>query len=243
MINVHILPILTDNYAYLVEQGFFCVIIDPGEADPILSYLKEKGITPKAILLTHDHSDHISGLNKIKEEYDIPVMGARGLKFANVDVELQEGRYEVCQMIFDVIATPGHTMTHIVFYFPKIKTLFSGDTLFAMGCGRLFEGVASDMFQSFQKLKKLPKETKVYAGHEYTQRNLAFAKTVESKNVNLGIRESKIAGQTCTMPFTLQEEFDTNPFFRTKSKEIISNVKGEKEIEVFTILRKLRNDF
>ncbi|PCI93185.1 hydroxyacylglutathione hydrolase [Candidatus Aerophobetes bacterium] len=241
---IHIIPTLSDNYTYLVENNSSCAIVDPGEADPVISYLKEKNLTPVAILLTHDHLDHYAGVSKIKESYDVKVFGNPGPRFADVDVKLHEGKvFEVVGERFEVIATPGHTMAHVVLFFPSLGVLFSGDTLFAMGCGRLFEGSPQDMLGSFKKLKRLPKETKVYAGHEYTKHNLAFARSVEKNNPKISERDERIRSMSCTMPFTLQEEFETNPFFRVDSQEIQANMGVSLETQVFAALRKLRDTF
>ncbi|MCH9631051.1 MAG: Hydroxyacylglutathione hydrolase [Chlamydiia bacterium] len=244
MSKIHIISTLTDNYTYLVENSSLCAVVDPGEAKPVLAYLKENNLTPIAILLTHDHLDHYAGVSEIKEAYDVKVYGNPGPRFSDVDVKLHEGKvFEVVGEKFEVIATPGHTMAHVVLYFPSLGVLFSGDTLFAMGCGRLFEGSPQHMLGSFEKLKRLPKETKVYAGHEYTKQNLSFAKSVEKGNVKISEREKRIGSKACTMPFTLEEEFETNPFFRVDSKEIQAGLKVSEEVHVFAALRKLRDNF
>lgn len=232
MTTIKTLKALSDNYIYVIEKDGNAAIVDPTDAMPVISFLRENELTPRAILLTHDHSDHTGGISDLQKEYDLEIFGNPGPRFKEVDMPLKGGA--ICQVIgepFEVIATPGHTMDHIVYYFRKLGALFSGDTLFGMGCGRLFEGSAKDMFDSFQRLKRLPKETKVYAGHEYTHHNLAFAKTLFKGNEKLLAREKKIQNQSCTMPFTLEEEFETNPFFLAQ------------DVETFKKYRELRDTF
>lgn len=224
MLNVTLLPILSDNYTYIIESGGNVGVIDPGEAEPIISFFKKKNIKPSIIFNTHHHYDHTDGNVALKEKYGCKIIGPEKDKHRIKEMDQGIGEKDTLQFgneKIEIIDTVGHTSGHICFYFPDSHILFSGDTVFAMGCGRLFEGNAEDMYQSFSKIKKLPDNTKIYCGHEYTMSNAQFCLSIEPENEELmkrmadvqKMREEKIP----TIPTTLGLEKETNVFMRAKT--------------------------
>jgi len=213
MITVELIPILNDNYAYLIESSGHVGIVDPGEAVPILSILKARDLVPNFVLITHYHDDHVAGLDEVLAAYpDVKVIGKNHQDLETFDFGGE--RVEVMQ-------TPGHKRDHVCFYFPDSQVLFSGDVLFAMGCGRLLDGTVEEMFGSLQKLSALPDETQVYCGHEYTLSNAEFCLAQASENEAIqkrydAVKELRNAGKP-TIPFTLKEDKETNLFLQTKS--------------------------
>lgn len=234
---IHIIPILRDNYCYLIEGADKqCAIIDPGEVKSVQLYIEQHGLKPIAILNTHHHADHIAGNADLKKHYQIPVIGpkAEAKHIPNMDRGLDEGdRFSEAGIDLSVIATPGHTNGHIVFYWEKESALFAGDTLFSMGCGRLLEGTAQDMYNSLQKLKALPAETQIYCGHEYTQSNGAFALSVDPDNVDLKVRLEEVRklrlNNRPTLPVSLATEMKTNPFLRAASLNDFAGLRARKD--------------
>lgn len=236
---IHIVPILRDNYCYLLEgESKDCIIVDPGQITPVESYIAHHGLNPVLILNTHHHADHIAGNAALKEKYAVPVAGPRAerTKIPHMDKALSEGdRIEQSGIVLDVIETPGHTKGHIVFHWKDRNALFCGDTLFSMGCGRLLEGSAKDMFESLQKIKSLPPETDIYCGHEYTEANGDFALSLEPGNTDVQTRMKdvfKLRTNNCpTVPVTLATELKTNPFLRAP------------DVSAFAAIRKQKDDF
>jgi hydroxyacylglutathione hydrolase len=237
MINVHIVPVLSDNYAYVITNEAGDVgVIDPGEARPVKRFCDERGLTPNYIFLTHHHGDHTAGVTDLKETYGCQVIGpaAEAMQIPDMDIGVHEGHpLQFGEVEIDFIETPGHTAGQINFFFPRSKTLFSGDTLFVMGCGRVFEGTMEEMFHSLQKLKNLPDETKIYCGHEYTLANAAFARHADPDNTSLKDREKQIKDLRNkglpTVPSTISQEKDTNPFLRAKNAEAFAKLRKEKD--------------
>ncbi|PZQ46066.1 MAG: hydroxyacylglutathione hydrolase [Micavibrio aeruginosavorus] len=231
--RIHIVPILQDNYCYVIESADGKgIIIDPGEAAPVQQFLKANDITPTLVLNTHHHGDHVAG----NAAFNLPV-GAPLAEMSKIPAATHG--YKEGDVInengvrLEVIETPGHTLGHIVFYAPELSTLFSGDTLFSMGCGRLFEGTAADMFASFQKIKKLPVDTLVYCGHEYTLSNGNFAKHVEPDNA--AVKDQILHAQDLlavgrpTIPVTLETELKINPFLRAPSQNDFAELRLRKD--------------
>lgn len=239
MITVEIIPIIesNQNYAYLIQTDCGKVaVLDPGEADPIIEILDERNITPDYILITHHHWDHVNGIPKIVKKYDCPVVipkaEKRMIKYS--DIILKEGDiFELGKERAEIISTPGHTIGGICYYFKNSNIVFTGDTLFSMGCGRLFEGTAEDMFTSFSKLKKLPDQTLVYCGHEYTRANAGFCLTVDQNNEALRDRIAEVkalrADNKPTIPTTIGLEKQTNVFMMAKTPEEFATLRTKKD--------------
>ena len=233
MIQVISVPAFTDNYIWLItnEQRQFAAVVDPGDAQPVIEELQRRNMSPVAILITHHHRDHTGGIEKLLEAYPgLPVYGPASEYVAHMTRALGEGQQVVLEELglsFTVMDVPGHTAGHIAYY--GEGSLFCGDTLFGCGCGRVFDGTLGDLHQSLQRIAQLPAETLVYCTHEYTVDNIGFAKWVEPDNAALAVRLQScwelLDSGRATVPFTLGDEFDTNPFLRTHIPEVI--VKAE----------------
>jgi len=233
--NINIFPIkaFKDNYIWVIQEKLNGIIIDPGEAKPVLEKLKRQNINLTAILITHKHYDHTGGVEElIKRNPDVQVFGPENTEFNFKYTIVKEG--DVISILgtkvkLSVIETPGHTLDHIVYI--DEAHLFCGDTLFACGCGKLFEGSYSEMFKSLSKISSLNPETKVYCAHEYTKKNIQFALTVDKENNQLIQRYNRLKHVEITIPSTLKEELETNPFLRAKT------------IEEFKLIRKRKDEF
>jgi len=234
---IHIVPILRDNYCYILEgEDRHCIILDPGQVTPVESYIIQHGLKPVMILNTHHHADHIAGNAELKAKYNIPVIGpkAEQSKIPGMDKGLSEAdTVEHSGITLRIIETPGHTKGHIVFHWGDKGALFSGDTLFSMGCGRLLEGSADEMFESLQKLKSLPPETEIYCGHEYTKSNGDFAQTIEPQNTDIQTRLKDVVklqtNNRPTIPVTLGTELKTNPFLRASDVSAFAAIRKQKD--------------
>jgi hydroxyacylglutathione hydrolase len=247
-------PALTDNYIYLLHDTLSgeTAAVDPAVAEPVLTVLKEKNWQLTAIFNTHHHGDHVGGNVELKAKTGCKVTASYSDRdrIPGLDHALSEGDVvAIGTHQATVIATPGHTRGHIVYHFAKDELLFCGDTLFVMGCGRLFEGSAEQLWQSLQKLKNLPGRTRMYCAHEYTRTNGRFALTVEPDNQSLQEKMTRVeqlyAQKTPTVPSTLAEEFATNPFLRETSPAIQMRLalNGSSPIAVFAELRRLKDRF
>ena len=223
MLHVARVPVLSDNYAWLIHDDASgeTVALDPGEATPMLSAAEARGWRITAIWNTHWHPDHVAGNAALKAATGAAVTApaAEAAKIGTMDQGVRESdRVRVGAHEAIVLETPGHTAGHVVFHFADDALLFTGDTLFAMGCGRLFEGSAEQMWANMQRLATLPGETRVFCGHEYTQSNGRFALTAEPDNAAIRDRMVEVgrlrAGGEATVPFTLADEQVTNPFLR-----------------------------
>ena len=249
--EIEILPALSDNYIYAIETpDGRTVVVDPGEAGPVLRYLEGNERSLDAIWLTHRHHDHIGGVGELVEAYGCRVVGpaAEADAIGGLDEEVKEGdTVEDCGLRAEVIATPGHTKGHVSFYLPDAKALFCGDTLFVMGCGRLFEGDAATMWESLGKLASLPEGTRVYCGHEYTLSNAKFAGRVDGAN-QAGTTKARLVASLRehdqpTVPTTIGDERQTNPFLRADTPELrrAVNMPDAPAYEVFGALRKMKD--
>ncbi|KAA2214487.1 hydroxyacylglutathione hydrolase [Teichococcus oryzae] len=237
-VTVQAVPCLSDNYAWLLrDQATGTVAIcDPGEAAPAIAALDAAGGRCDLILLTHHHDDHIAGVEEVRARYGAKVIGARAdaHRLPKLDQAVAPGdSVRVGETEGAVIDSPGHTIGHIAFHFPEGHVLLCGDTLFSLGCGRLLEGTAADMFRALSLLKPLPPETLVCCGHEYTESNARFAVTVEPDNAALQARAEAVralrAANKPTLPVTLGEEMLTNPFLRAETAEELGRIRTAKD--------------
>lgn len=255
MIQITALPAFTDNYIWLLQDpaSRHCAVVDPGDAAPVQAWLAANpGWTLTDILITHHHHDHVGGVEQLKKATDAKVYGPASEKIPARDVALEDhDRINVLGWEFEVFAVPGHTLGHIAFYHEGV--LFCGDTLFAAGCGRLFEGTPEQMHTSLSRLAALPEQTRVYCTHEYTLSNLRFAVAVEPGNRHTAERladvtEKRQAG-IITLPSTLALEKQTNPFLRvgeTSVKDKVDERNGPQDrapSAVFAALRAWKDTF
>ncbi len=227
------LPAFKDNYMWLLTRGQDAAIVDPGDAAPVMQALEHQQLRLTAILATHHHADHVGGALALKERYRAPVYGPAREKIAAADRPLNGGdQIDVLGARFDVIDIPGHTAGHIAYYAPalKVPALFCGDTLFACGCGRLFEGTPEQMLASLDALAALPPATRVYCGHEYTVANIRFALAVEPDNRDLQSRAALATAMRKrgepTLPSTIGLELLTNPFMRCDTASVRAAASG-----------------
>lgn len=253
-LEIHQFPCLSDNYGYLIHDSDHDVTaaIDTPEAGPINRALEEKGWALTHILNTHHHFDHAGGNLELKERWNCTIVGNRhdAERIPGIDIQLEDGDTFTfgshTARIYDV---SGHTIGHIAYYFADDGILFCGDTLFALGCGRLFEGSPGQMWTSLQKLLDLPDDTVVYCAHEYTQANARFALTVEPQNDQLQARAKEIddlrAAGKPTVPSTLALEKATNPFLRPMSEDLQETLglKGADLVDVFAETRRRKDSF
>lgn len=253
-LSITIVPCLKDNYAYLlaVPGTGHCAVVDPSEPEPVLKALKARGLSLTHILNTHHHWDHTGGNLALKKETGAEIVGPGKDRdrIPGIDTGVDEsapwqfGPHEV-----SILEIPAHTRSHIAFVFRDENVVFTGDTLFAMGCGRLFEGDAATMWASLSKLKTLPDTMRVYCGHEYTLSNARFAMTLEPGNPELAARAKAVTalrekGET-TMPTTIGLEKKTNPFLRPDSAEIRTTLgmENENDVAVFGEMRSRKDNF
>ena len=238
--KIEIIKCLKDNFSYLIidkTNNFGCVV-DPSEAEPIIDYIKKNNIKLKYILNTHHHHDHIGGNEELKKKYNSKIVAFKGdsHRISNIDTLVKDQEiWKGENFKSKIIHIPGHTSGHICFYFENEKIAFTGDTLFSLGCGRIFEGSYEEMFLSLNKLKSLPKETKIYCGHEYTLKNSEFCIKHENNNTLLKEKISeikkKISKKEPTIPSTINDELACNIFLRVKN------------LEEFIKLRDLKDNF
>ena len=236
--KVEIIPCLQDNYSYLIidEDKLEACVVDPSEAKPIIDYLSGKNINLKYILNTHHHYDHIGGNTQLKKKFGSIVLGFNGdaKRIPEIDILLKDNEiWNSGNFKAKIIHIPGHTLGHICFYFFDENLLFTGDTLFSLGCGRIFEGTYEQMYDSLNKLKSLPKETKIYCGHEYTLNNSKFCLEHDSENSSLLKKIEFIKKQRNnnlpTIPSTLQDEIDCNIFLRANDLKTFSKLRDLKD--------------
>jgi len=253
-LDVHMFPCLNDNYGFLVHDPGTgeTASIDTPEADAINRALEAKGWKLTHILNTHHHFDHAGGNEALKARWHCTIVGAANdaARIPGIDVQVREGdEVEFGSTRARVLEVPGHTTGHIAYYFAEDGVVFVGDTLFALGCGRLFEGSPAQMWQSLGKLMALPDDTVVYCAHEYTQANAAFAVTVEPDNPDLSERRGEIerlrAAGRPTVPTTIGLEKATNPFLRPKSVDLqrTLGMEGADLVDVFAETRRRKDHF
>ncbi|KAJ3122186.1 hypothetical protein HK098_003064 [Nowakowskiella sp. JEL0407] len=255
--QVFVVPVLRDNYSYLVSrQGTNSALaIDQVNSEKIIGVLEEHNLKLDYILATHHHWDHIEAIPSLFKKFPNVKIYGSDTRIPNVTNTIppfavapsnptdltQYPLITLPPLKFRAIHTPCHTTGSISYYFEDEGALFTGDTLFVAGCGRFFEGNAADMYRNMQVFKNLPKETKVYCGHEYTKSNLQFATSVEPLNDRIREKLAWAETQTCTIPSTIEDEIETNPFMRTDSPELLKKFKTEDPAELMSILRELKN--
>ncbi|WP_312227625.1 hydroxyacylglutathione hydrolase [Pseudescherichia sp.] len=234
--NLNSIPAFQDNYIWVLsnDQGH-CVIVDPGEAAPVLHAIEENQWQPQAILLTHHHHDHVGGVKELRQRFpDVVVYGPEETQDKGATKCVVEGdKLILLGYEFSVFATPGHTLGHVSYY--TIPYLFCGDTLFSGGCGRLFEGTADQMYQSFQKINALPPETVICCAHEYTLANMKFAQHILPNDPAIEdylnkVKQLRTKSQT-TLPVTLENERRINVFLRTEDPDLISVIDKETKLQ------------
>lgn len=257
MLNVHPIHAFSDNYIWVIHNHTHAAVIDPGIASPVIEYLLSKKLQLSAILITHHHHDHTGGNTELLQSFDVPIYGPHNESIATVSHPLRDGdQVNLKEMSLNliIIDTPGHTLGHIAYYGSNpFNMVFCGDTLFACGCGRVFEGTTQEMYQSLQKLSQLPGDTLIFCSHEYTLGNIQFAKVVDPKNSQLidfeiAARELRNRNVT-TIPTTLTLERKINPFIRCEQQEVINSAQNYSgkllpdPVAVFTALRAWKNHF
>lgn len=255
--NLIPLPAFQDNYLWLLHDGQRALVVDPGDAQPVRTFLEESGLQLEAILVTHHHQDHIGGVAELRAATGARVWGPAREAIPQPYTRLAErDRVEVLGLRFEVLEVPGHTAGHIAYYCPDVDgrgLLFCGDTLFSGGCGRLFEGTPAQMLQSLRKLAALPDATRVCCTHEYTLSNLKFATVVEPGNMQLihyrqQCEQQRARGEP-TLPSSIAVEKAVNPFLRTQEAEVVAAARAHgapdegDEVAVFAAIRQWKNEF
>jgi hydroxyacylglutathione hydrolase len=256
MFEILPIPAFQDNYIWLIRNGQYAAVVDPGEAAPVIQLIKKHKLILEAIFVTHHHNDHIGGIPALLSEFEPKVYApSKGqYDFAYIGVGEDTNIYlEGLDLTLTVIETPGHTLDHIA-YFSDLHdgqpVLFCGDTLFSCGCGRLFEGTPLQLHTSLRTLAKLPATTLVYPAHEYTLSNIEFALTVDPRNIKLQEYKDKVADLRAknqpSLPSVLAIEQEINPFLRCDSLAIQQNLGISEQlstVEIFSILRELKNKY
>ena len=256
---VDLIPALSDNYIAVLRSpdGRRAAIVDPAEAEPVEQFLEATDLVPVAILNTHHHPDHVGGNRALQTRYDLPVYGAAAdrERIPGLTHPLHDGDTIAppgLERTAEVWAVPGHTRGHIAFLFREDHLLFAGDTLFAAGCGRLFEGTPAEMCTSLTRLAGLPGETRLFCAHEYTLKNLRFAREVEPDNTEVAQRlaaaEAARERDEPTLPGTMAEERATNPFLRVEEPGVVATARhlgatSDDPVAVFAAIRGWRNRF
>ena len=238
--KIQIIKCLQDNYSYLIidENNLNACVVDPSEAKPIIDFVESNNINLKYILNTHHHFDHVDGNIELKKKYNSNIVGFKGDKDRIPEINILVDDQEIWKednFEAKIYHTPGHTSGHIAFHFFKEKKIFTGDTLFSLGCGKIFEGTYEQMFNSLKKIKTLPKDTEIYCGHEYTLQNSNFCAIYDSNNLQLKNKiteiKEKLGNGLPTVPTTLDDELQCNIFLKAK------------DIQTFSKLRDLKDNF
>lgn len=255
--NITGIKAFNDNYIWMInlpncDRSY---VVDPGDPAPVMEQLQLENRTLAGVLITHHHRDHTGGIDTLSKAYGCSIYGPKSEKIPNItDVVNESTGLNTPDLSMRVIEVPGHTLDHIAYYCPENRALFCGDTLFAGGCGRMFEGQPQQMHASLQKLATLPTDTRVYCAHEYTQANLKFAVAVEPNNSALNQRvvdvDNARANDIATVPSSIGIELDTNPFLRVDKAPVISRIQGNEnnaELDddalLFGALRRWKDNF
>jgi len=248
------IPCLSDNYAYIINDNNSKVVgvVDPSEAKPVVTFLKKKNLKLNYILNTHHHFDHIGGNLELKKIYNAEIVGFFNDKhrIPGIDITLRDNeKWNFGNASVKILHIPGHTLGHICFFFEEEKIVFTGDTLFSLGCGRIFEGDHNQMLASLNKIKKLPKDTMIYCGHEYTYKNAEFCMKYDSNNIDLKKIFEKVkklrSKNLPTIPSSLEDELKSNIFLRCDQNDlkIKLNMKNQEDFKVFRKVRDLKDSF
>ena len=256
ILSVLPVPAFNDNYLWVIHNGKYAAVVDPGDAKPVVAALNAHKLSLVAILLTHHHADHVGGVQNLLQHANVPVFGPQQEHIDGVTQPLVEGDQATVpelDLTLSVLEVPGHTSGHIAYVAPRQHWLFCGDTLFAGGCGRLFEGTPAQMVSSLAKLTNLPDDTQVYCAHEYTLNNLRFALEAEPGNHALkervDLEQEKRSRGLPTLPSNIGLEKATNPFLRYRESQIIQRLQsigrlsGNDPIAAFAALREWKNNF
>ena len=254
MLEVIQVPLLSDNYSYIIIDTSSKLIgcIDPAVSEELIKVLQSNDLKLDFIFSTHHHYDHVGVNLELKEKYKCKVVGSfsDSHRIPGIDIKLKENDFfSIGDSKFRVIETPGHTVGHICFYFEKECYLFAGDTIFSLGCGRLFEGSYKQMVLSITKLKSLPKETKIFCGHEYTQSNAKFALYLDPKDSLLRKKineiDSKISNSLSTVPSSMEEELILNPFMKFDDEKYLRRIgiKNISNVDNFKKIREMKDNF
>jgi len=258
MLPIHPIPAFSDNYFWLLHRQGKAWVVDPGDASPVINALEEFELELEGILITHHHFDHTGGVAELRSRYQVPAWGPVSDQIPDLSRTLEAGTgIEVLERQFVVMATPGHTLDHIAYYAAPTAdqppVLLCGDTLFAGGCGRLFEGSPEQMLHSLESLAALPPQTLIYCAHEYTLANLRFAAAVEPANDELqrriGREQERRKANQPTLPSTMAAELATNPFLRSHIETVHRAAEAQagrslnEGEEVFATIRAWKDDF
>ena len=252
MFNISIIPCLNDNYSYICfDNKNDAFVVDPSEFKPVDEYISNNQLNLKYVLNTHHHFDHVGGNYELKQKYNCKVIGSKldENRIPEVDILLKEGeKWKFKEDAAQIIEIPGHTTGHIAFYFSNQKIVFTGDTLFSLGCGRLFEGTPEMMWNSLQKLRNLPDDTKIYCGHEYTLNNALFTKSVipgELIDKKISSLNDLLSKNIPSIPSTIAEEKKLNLFFQADDSILKKELRLEDKnnIDMFAYLRNLKDNY
>ncbi|MGH1461754.1 MAG: hydroxyacylglutathione hydrolase [Neptuniibacter sp.] len=257
MFNVTPIPAFNDNYIWAIAlpDNNKIAVVDPGDATPVLNYLQSNQLELAAILITHHHNDHTGGVDQLRESFNVPVYGPASSPFAGITNPLSnDDKISLFGNVLSIKEIPGHTLDHISYFSDQTQPqIFCGDTLFLAGCGRLFEGTAKQMLSAMAYFKTLPENTEVYCTHEYSLANLAFALAVEPNNRSIAEAiqncESMRQQDIPTLPSSIAQEKQINPFMRTQHADVISAAQKfsgaalNEEVEVFASIREWKNQF
>ena len=254
MLKVYIIPCLKNNYSFVAHdtETDNIAVVDPSEFKPINDFIEKKFKKIDYILNTHHHFDHIGGNLDLQKKYNAKIVGSKKdeKRIPGINIKLSDNEnFNLGNIIFKIFLMPGHTSGHICFYAKKEKVVFTGDTLFSLGCGRVFEGTHLEMLESLKLIKRLPIDTQIYCGHEYTQKNLDFCTQYEENNTKLKEKKkwiiSRLDQNQPTIPISVKEELNTNIFLRCDNSEVKKSLdmQNSTELEVFKKLRDLKDVF
>jgi hydroxyacylglutathione hydrolase len=254
MLEINIVPCLQDNYSFVVQDTVTntIAVVDPSEFEPINNFIEKKLKKIDYIFNTHHHFDHTGGNLALQKKYKVKIVGSKKdeKRIPGINIKLSHNEnFKLGSVDFKIFIIPGHTSGHICFYAKNEKIIFTGDTLFSLGCGRIFEGTHLEMLTSLNLIKKLPTDTQIYCGHEYTQKNLDFCIKYEFNNNKLKEKKkwlfSKLSKKKPTIPITIEEELNTNIFLRCDVSSVKESLgmKNSSELEIFKKLRDLKDSF